>query len=279
MNVNTKITKLRRILNDMDRVLVAFSGGVDSTLLLKMAQDVLNDEVLAITATSPTYPKREENEARSIAKKLKVKHRCIKTYELDNKQFARNPSNRCYLCKKELFSQLQLIAQQNGYQHIIEASNRDDESDFRPGLKALKELGIRSPLREAGFTKKEIRQLSKKLKLPTFDKPSLACLASRFPYGQEINQKKLTMVDKAEAYLHTLNFKQCRVRHHDSIARIEVDQEDLERFFGPTVREQINKKFKKLGFTYITLDLEGYRSGSMNEPLTPDEKKIFEEKS
>jgi len=279
MNVNTKITKLRRILNDMDRVLVAFSGGVDSTLLLKMAQDVLDDRVLAVTATSPTYPKREENEARSIAKKLKVKHRCIKTNELDNKQFALNPSNRCYLCKKELFSQLQLIAQQNGYQHIIEASNRDDESDFRPGLKALKELGIRSPLREAGFTKKEIRQLSKKLKLPTFDKPSLACLASRFPYGQEINQKKLTMVDKAEAYLHTLNFKQCRVRHHDSIARIEVDQEDLERFFGPTVREQINKKFKKLGFTYITLDLEGYRSGSMNEPLTADEKKIFEEKS
>ena len=140
-------------------------------------------------------------------------------------------------------------------------------------------MGIRSPLREAGFTKKEIRQLSKELKLPTFDKPSLACLASRFPYGQEIDQKKLTMVEKAEAHLHTLNFKQCRVRHHDSIARIEVDQEDLERFFDPTVRERINKRFKKLGFTYITLDLEGYRSGSMNEPLSPDEKKIFEEKS
>lgn len=279
MNVNTKITKLRRILHDMDRVLVAFSGGVDSTLLLKMAQDVLDEKVLAITATSPTYPKREENEARSIAKKLKVKHRCIKTHELDNKQFVRNPSNRCYLCKKELFSQLKLIAQRNGYQHIIEASNSDDESDFRPGLKALKELGIRSPLREAEFTKKEIRQLSKELKLPTFDKPSLACLASRFPYGQEIDQKKLTMVEKAEAHLHTLNFKQCRVRHHDSIARIEVDQEDLERFFDPTVRERINKRFKKLGFTYITLDLEGYRSGSMNEPLSPDEKKIFEEKS
>jgi uncharacterized protein len=279
MNVNKKITKLRRILTDMDRVLVAFSGGVDSTLLLKMAQDVLNDKVLAVTATSPTYPKREENEARSIAKKLKVKHRCIKTHELDNKHFARNPSNRCYLCKKELFSQLKLIAQQNGYPHIIEASNRDDESDFRPGLKALKELGIRSPLREAGLTKKEIRQLSKEMKLPTFDKPSLACLASRFPYGQEIDQKKLTMVEKAEAYLHTLNFKQCRVRHHDAIARIEVDQEDLERFFDPTVRKRVNKRFKNLGFTYITLDLEGYRSGSMNEPLAPDEKKIFEEKS
>ena len=275
MNVNKKIAKVRNILKDMDSVLVAFSGGVDSTLLLKVAQDVLGDRILAVTATSPTYPKKEEKEARSIAKKLKVNHRCIKTHELDNEQFIRNPSNRCYFCKKELFSRLKLIAEQEGYKHIIEASNRDDENDFRPGLQALKELAIRSPLREAGFTKKEVRQLSKKLKLPTFDKPSLACLASRFPYGQVIDHTKLSMVEQAEAYLHTLNFKQCRVRHHDSIARIEVDQKDLKRFIDPKVRARVNKKCKKLGFIYSTLDLEGYRSGSMNEPLETDEKKRY----
>jgi uncharacterized protein len=273
--VDRKIAKLRNILKDMDSVLVAFSGGVDSTLLLKVAQDVLGDKILAVTATSPTYPKKEENAARSITKKLKVTHRCIKTHELDNEQFIRNPSNRCYFCKKELFSRLKLIAEQDGYQQIIEASNRDDENDFRPGLQALKELEIRSPLREAGFTKKEVRQLSKKLKLPTFDKPSLACLASRFPYGQVIDQKKLSMVGQAEAYLHTLNFKQCRVRHHDNIARIEVDQKDLKRFIDPTVRAKVSRKFKKLGFIYSTLDLEGYRSGSMNEPLEADEKKRY----
>ena len=276
MNMDRKIAKLRNILKDMDSVLVAFSGGVDSTLLLKVAQDVLGDKILAATATSPTYPKKEENEARSIAKKLKAKHLCIKTHELDNEQFIRNPSNRCYLCKKELFSQLKLISQQKGIRYIIEASNRDDENDFRPGLQALKELKIRSPLREAGFTKKEIRQLSKKLKLPTFDKPSLACLASRFPYGQEINQEKLSMVEQAEAYLHTLNFRQCRVRHHDSIARIEVGLKDLKRLVGSTVRERVSKKLKKLGFAYITIDLEGYRSGSMNEPLGTDEKKRYQ---
>ena len=251
----------------MDSVLVAFSGGVDSTLLLKVAQDVLHDKVLAVTAFSATYPQREEQSARDIARELKAHHECITTHELDSAQFTQNPTNRCYFCKRELFSQLQLIAQKKGYRYIVEASNRDDEKDFRPGFQAVKELGVRSPLREAGFTKEEIRQLSKRLKLTTFDKPSLACLASRFPYGQSIDKQKLHMVEQAEEYLYSLNFKQCRVRHHGSIARIEVEPEDIERLYDPTVRKGIAREFKKLGFTYITLDLEGFRSGSMNEPL------------
>ena len=251
----------------MESVLVAFSGGVDSTLLLKVARDVLNDKVLAVTALSATYPKREEQSARNIARELKAHHDCIKTHELDSSQFTQNPTNRCYFCKRELFSQLQHIAQKKGYRYIVEASNQDDEKDFRPGFQAVKELGIRSPLREAGFTKEEIRQLSKRLKLPTHDKPSLACLASRFPYGQSIDKKKLHMVEQAEEYLYSLNFKQCRVRHHGSIARIEVEPEDIERLYDPTVRKGITRELKKLGFTYITLDLEGFRSGSMNERL------------
>jgi uncharacterized protein len=247
--------------------LVAYSGGVDSTLLLCVASQVLGKNVLAVIATSETYPQKEVRAARSLARQLGVDHLVVKTRELENPKFAQNSPLRCYHCKQELFSRLKKIAEERSIPSILDGSNYDDRSDYRPGSKAAKELGIRSPLREAGLTKAEIRALSKASGLPTWDKPSLACLASRFPYDTPIKRRNLVQVGKAEDILRELGLTQVRVRHHGEIARIEVKPAEFGKIMTVKTRERISRHLKKLGYTYITLDLDGYRTGSLNEPL------------
>lgn len=268
-----KFDKLKDILGSMGRVLVAFSGGVDSTFLLRVARDVLSGNVLAVVAASETYPEKEREEAVRLAQKLKVSYKVIETKELDTVDFASNPPQRCYFCKKELFSKLKELADSEGIPYILDGSNYDDRVDFRPGAKAAKELGIRSPLKEAGLKKSEIRRLSRRFNLPTWDKPSLACLSSRFPYYTEIDRKSLRQVARAEAFLKKLGFKQVRVRHHDKTARIEIEPQEFSKIMARKVREEVVKSFKKFGYVYITLDLNGYRTGSMNEVLPSSLKK------
>lgn len=262
-----KFENLKSLLKDMGGVLVAFSGGVDSTFLLKVAHNVLGEKVLAVTATSETYPRKEREEALRLAEEMGVRHRLIETHELENPDFAQNPPERCYFCKVELFSRLKDIAEAEGIPYVLDGSNYEDTEDFRPGLKAVDELGVRSPLKEVGLVKKEIRQLSRKLGLRTWKKPSFACLSSRFPYNTEISPQSLKQVERAEEYLRGLGFSQIRVRHHGQIARIEVSPEEFPRLIAKETREKIVENFRKWGFVYITLDLQGYRSGSMNEPL------------
>jgi pyridinium-3,5-biscarboxylic acid mononucleotide sulfurtransferase len=248
---------------------VAFSGGVDSTFLVKAAQVALHDRVLAVTATSETYTSDELKHSRQYAQDLGVRHEVIETEELQYPGFASNPVNRCYHCKKELFSKLKAIALKQGIAFVADGSTLDDNNDHRPGLLAIRELGIRSPLREAGLTKDEIRELSKQLGLPTWNHPSIACLASRFPYGTTITRDKLKMIDLAERFLRELGFVQLRVRHHEPIARIEVIPEEIERLASPEIREKVVARFKEIGYQYVTVDLKGYRTGSMNETVDP----------
>ncbi len=265
---NKKLKRLKEILKGMKSVLVAYSGGVDSTFLLKVASDVLGTEnVLAVIARSPTYTESEYKEAKNTAKNLGVKFLTIATNEVNQREFKKNPPNRCYYCKKELFSRLQEIAKLKGFSYVIDGTNWDDQKDFRPGQIAKKELKVRSPLKEAKLTKKDIRLLSKKLGLSTWDKPALACLASRFPYGQKIDEDNLKKVEKAEDYLRNLGLNQIRVRCYDTTARIEVFPEKIKKLTEAKIRKNIVGKFKKLGFNYISLDLEGYRTGSMNEVI------------
>ena len=246
---------------------VAYSGGVDSTFLLKVAHDVLQDRVIAVTARSSIHPQREFKEAAEFARSAGIKHIIIQSEELEIEGFTDNPPHRCYLCKYELFSKIKEVAGKHGIKHIAEGSNIDDLGDYRPGMKAIKKLGIISPLQDAGLNKDAIRKLSKKMRLPTWDKQSFACLASRFPYGEKITKEKLAMVDRAEQCLLSFGFKQVRVRHHGDTARIEVAEAERPKFFDLELMDNVYKQFREIGFAYTALDLQGYRTGSMNEVI------------
>ncbi|WP_129599013.1 ATP-dependent sacrificial sulfur transferase LarE [Anaerophilus nitritogenes] len=267
MDIQKKYQNLKKIILDFKKVAVAFSGGVDSTFLIKVCQDLLGDNALAITICAPIHSSREIEEAKAFMQSMGVSHKIIPLNILDLDAFVKNPKDRCYFCKKEIFSHIKEIAHQYNIPYILDGSNLDDLSDYRPGLKALNELDILSPLKEAHLTKKEIRILSKSLNLPTWNKPAFACLASRFPYGEPILEKDLKKVEKGENYLMDLGFRQFRVRFHNNLARIEVAPTQINKFFDLSLMNEISRYFKAIGFSYVTLDLEGYRMGSLNENI------------
>lgn len=275
--MSDKQEELEKLLESYKRVAVAFSSGVDSTYLLKMAQKVLGENVIAVTASSCSFPKRELEEAKTFCRENGIRHIVVESEELDIDGFRQNPKNRCYLCKHELFEKILSIAKENGIETVVEASNTDDDGDYRPGLVAVKELGIESPLRHVGLSKKEIREYSKELGLPTWNKQSFACLSSRFVYGETISEEKLAMVDQAEQLLLDMGFHQLRVRIHDKLARIEVHPSEFEKIMQEENRTKIFHELKQYGFTYVTLDLQGYRTGSMNETLSAEERRRWKQ--
>lgn len=262
-----KYDRLKDYLAAFGSVAVAFSSGVDSTFLLYAAKEALGGHAIAVTASSCSFPERELKEAKEYCKKMGIRHFVIKSEELEIEGFSHNPKNRCYLCKHELFEKIGALAKKQGINEIAEGSNLDDNGDYRPGLQAVAELGVKSPLRHIGFTKQEIRELSQYLNIPTWNKQSFACLSSRFPYGDLINEKKLKMVDRAEQLLLDMGFHQLRVRIHGDVARIELLPDEFPKFMEEKTRLSVYKKFKEYGFSYVTLDVLGYRMGSMNETL------------
>ncbi|MCX6144927.1 MAG: ATP-dependent sacrificial sulfur transferase LarE [Ignavibacteriales bacterium] len=274
--LQSKYVQLRSILHDMGSVAIGFSGGIDSTLLIRVATEVLGDKALAVIGRSETYPTREFEEAVQLADSFGSRYRIVNTEETDNLKFRENPPDRCYFCKTELFGKLNSIAKEEGIHWTADGTIIDDLGDFRPGMKAKSEQSVRSPLLEAGFNKADVRALAFELNIPTWDKPSFACLSSRFPYGQGITKENLTKVDAAETFMRDLGFRFFRVRHHDDrTARLEISPQEIHRLFEVPLREKIVGKMKELGFVYVTLDLQGFRSGSMNEILTEVEKKEY----